>query len=137
MISDTIHMRIDMHRHCTSGWPNSIARDSPVVPQQCITFCTFQPPNHRIPQSISIPLLLRSLFASAISPISSLCASGTSLKVNTPHPSLNSKYAPNETIAQNGNYRSIVREQIEGRRDRGACHWYYLILHDLCERYDV
>lgn len=53
-------------------------------------------------QSTSIPLLRRSVRAISISFINSSCASGTSLKVKTPHPSLNRRYAPNETIAQRG-----------------------------------
>lgn len=55
-------------------------------------------------QSTSIPFLLSSSLAISISPINSLCASGTSLNVRTPNPSLNSKYDPNETRAQNGNF---------------------------------
>ena len=51
---------------------------------------TFVTPAYITPyQSTSIPFLFNSSLAISISPINSLCASGTSLKVNTPHPSLN------------------------------------------------
>ena len=51
---------------------------------------TFITPTYIAPhQSTSIPFLFNSSLAISISPINSLCASGTSLKVNTPHPSLN------------------------------------------------
>ena len=36
--------------------------------------------------------------------MSSLCASGTSLKVKTPQPSLKRRYAPKEMRAQKGSY---------------------------------
>ncbi len=58
-------------------------------------------------QSTSIPFPLNSFLAISISPINSLYASGTSLNVNTPKPNLNNRYAPKETRAQNGNYRSV------------------------------
>ena len=58
-------------------------------------------------QSTSIPFPLNSFLAISISPISSLYASGTSLNVNTPQPNLNSRYAPKETRAQNGNCWSV------------------------------
>ena len=55
-------------------------------------------------QSTSMPFFLSSFRAMSISPINSWYAAGTSLKVKTPQPSLNSRYDPKETIAQNGSY---------------------------------
>ena len=39
--------------------------------------------------------------------MSSLCASGTSLKVKTPQPSLKRRYAPKEMRAQKGSYNLV------------------------------
>ena len=60
--------------------------------------------NPQTNQSRSMPLLLRSPRATFISFISSLCASGTSLNVRTPQPSLNKRNDPKVTRAQKGSY---------------------------------
>jgi hypothetical protein len=66
-------------------------------------------------QSTSTPLVLRSALAMSISFISSACASGTSLNVKTPKPSLNSRYAPKETRTQKGSYeRDLVSHVLRG-----------------------
>lgn len=67
-------------------------------------------------QSTSIPLAFSSSRARWISFISSLCASGTSLNVKTPHPSLKRRYAPNETRPHKGSYshRPSAQERSSG-----------------------
>lgn len=81
-------------------------------------------------QSTSMPLLLSSFLAISISPINSLCASGTSLKVNTPQPSLNNRYAPKETRTQKGSYGDgPVSIYLRGASERpGTYDWYDLVL---------
>jgi hypothetical protein len=63
-------------------------------------------------QSTSTPSFRRSAFARSISPISSLCASGTSLKAKTPQPRRKSMYAPKETRAQKGS--CLCRQSVSG-----------------------
>jgi hypothetical protein len=72
---------------------------------------TIKSPTTLTLQSTSTPLDLSSLFANSISRISSLCASGTSLNVNTPQPSLKSRYAPKETMVQNGSCTRAVKRR--------------------------
>lgn len=58
-------------------------------------------------QSTVTPIFRKSVLASSISPMSSLYASGQSLKVRTPQPRLPRRYAPRATRAQNGSYREV------------------------------
>jgi hypothetical protein len=84
---------------------------------------------------MSTPLALRSFRASAICCIISACASGTSLKVKTPQPSLKRRYAPKEMRAQNGSYH-VVREILYMNWDRRTYHRHDFLLDLFGERDD-
>ena len=86
-----------------------------------------------------MPLLFSSFLAISISPINSLCASGTSLNVKTPQPSLNKRYAPKETRTQKGSYRDgRVNIYLRGSSERPGTHYRYdLVLNLSTEWYQL
>jgi hypothetical protein len=70
--------------------------------------------------------------------MSSLCASGTSLKVKTPQPSLKRRYAPKEMRAQKGSYVAVSEVRVGSRWiKRGTYNRHNIFLYLLGHRDDL